>query len=177
MATRTTEGTDRGTEAKRLSGDYQEVRSSVVVAAPAEVVWDVVNDPTVFTEAIDWVFEVWVEDDDELHEGSVYLERAKPGLRAGTYRWEVTAFDPPRRSVHYHRSGELEAELHVRCEPLDDESTRYTQVLRFRALPAFRPLGYVLERTVMKRNMRRDFERMILPNFKHIAERRAAEAA
>ena len=176
MATRTTEGSDRDTGTRRLAGDYQEVRSSVVVAAPVDVVWAVVNDPSAFVEAIDWVFEVWVEDD-ELREGSVYLERAKPGLRSGTYRWEVTAFDPPKRSVHYHRSDEFEAELHVRCEALDDETTRYTQVLRFRALPAFRPLGYVLERTVMKRNMQGDFDTMILPNFKHIAERRAAAAA
>jgi hypothetical protein len=47
----------------------------------------------------------------------------------------------------------------------------------FRALPAFRPLGYVLERTVMKRQMRRDFDRMILPNYKALAEARAQSSA
>jgi hypothetical protein len=35
----------------------------------------------------------------------------------------------------------------------------------------FRPLGYVLERTVMRRGMQRDFDEMILPNFKRLAER------
>lgn len=139
------------------------------------MVWEVAHDPDAFVEGIDWVHEVWIEDGDHLREGSVYVERAKPGLREGTYRWEVTTYEPPNRSTHYHESGELEAELQVVCEALDDDRTRYTQVLRFRALPAFRPLGYLLERTVMRRRMRRDFDEMILPNFGRIAERRASD--
>ena len=166
---------DTETGGNTLSGRYQELRSSVDVDAPVEVVWDVAHDPPAFVEAIDWVSDAWIEDGDRLREGSVYVERARPGLREGTYRWTVTAYDPPNRSVHYHGSGELEAELRVSCEALDEETTRYTQVLRFRALPAFRPLGYLLERTVMKRNMQRDFDDMILPNFKRIAERRFAD--
>lgn len=158
-----------------MTGDYQEVRSTIVIDAPIEVVWEVTNDPTSFVDAIDWVYEAWTEDGEPLEEGSVYMERGKPGLKKGEYRWEVTAFEPPRRGVHYHRSGELEAELEVLAESIDADMTRYTQVLHFRALPAFRPLGYVLERTLMKRNMQRDFDEMILPNFKAMAELRAAE--
>jgi hypothetical protein len=45
--------------------------------------------------------------------------------------------------------------------------------MRFRALPAFRPLGFVLERTVMKRKMQRDFDRMVLPNLKRFVEERS----
>lgn len=45
--------------------------------------------------------------------------------------------------------------------------------MRLRAYPVFRPLGWLLERTAMKWKMQRDFERMILPNYKRIAERRA----
>jgi hypothetical protein len=157
------------------SGGYREVRSSIGIDAPTEVVWEVAHDPATFVEGIDWVYEVWIEGEDHLREGSVYVERGKPGFREGTYRWEVTTYEPPDRSVHYHRSWELEAELQVVCEALDDERTRYTQILRFRALPAFRPLGYLLERTIMKRNMQRDFEEMILPNFKRMAERRMTD--
>lgn len=163
---------ERSTREKTLSSNYQEVQSSIVIDAPIEVVWEVAHDPTTFVEGIDWVYEAWIEDEDHLGEGSVYIERAKPGLKEGTYRWEITTFEPPHRSTHYHTSGELEAELQVVCEAIDDETTRYTQLLRFRALPAFRPLGYLLERTVMKRNMKHDFDDMILPNFKRIAEQR-----
>ena len=158
---------------------YQRVTSSVVIDAPIETVWEVVMDPDSFVEAIDWVHEVTREDGGEglLEAGSVYVERAKPGLREGTYRWEVTESDPPHRAVHVHEGGELEAHLAIELEAVDDDATRYTQVMDFRALPAFRPLGYVLERTVMKRQMRRDFDRMILPNYKALAEARAQSSA
>lgn len=150
-----------------------EVASSIDIDAPVDDVWAVTMDPASFPEAIDWVSEAWTDDGVPLGEGSVYYERGKPGLVEGTYRWEVVSADPPRRSVHYHRSGELEAELELRLEAVDEETTRYTQLLRFRALPAFRPLGYVIERVVMKRQMQRDFDEMILPNFRRIAEERA----
>ena len=158
-----------------MSGNFQQVESSIVVDAPIEVVWEVANDPASFVAGIDWVYEAWTEDGEPLGEGSVYIERGKPGMREGEYRWKVTSFEPPGRSVHYHKSGELEAELEVLAESIDSDTTRYTQVLRFRAFPAFRPLGFVLERTVMKRKMQRDFEEMILPNFKAMAEMRATE--
>lgn len=150
------------------------VESSIEIDAPIDLVWEVTADPATFVEGIDWVYEAWWEDDGPTGVGSVYYERAKPGLREDTYRWEITAHEPPNRAVHYHESGELEAELEVRLEPIDDGTTRYTQIMRFRALPAFRPLGYVLERTVMKRKMQRDFDEMILPNFKRLAEERMA---
>lgn len=167
MTTATTEA-----EMPALRG-AQRVESSIEIGAPIDQVWDVVTDPVVFPEAIDWVFEAWTEDDGPVGEGTVYFERAKPGLRADTYRWEVTAFDPPRRMVHTHESSELDAELVLVLEPLGDDRTRYTQVMHFRSFPSFRPLGYLLERTLMKRGMQRDFDEMILPNFKRIAEQRA----
>jgi hypothetical protein len=46
--------------------------------------------------------------------------------------------------------------------------------MHLRAFPGFRPLGWLLERTAVRWKMQRDFERMILPNYKRIAERRAA---
>jgi len=66
--------------------DRQTVRGSIVIDAPIEYVWDVVNDPATFVEGIDWVFEARIEGDGPLGVGSVYVERAKPGLREGTYR-------------------------------------------------------------------------------------------
>ena len=157
----------------RLTSGYQEITSSIDIDAPVDEVWAVTTDLDEMVEAIDWVYEADWDGDGEVGVGSVYVERAKPGLREGTYRWEVTAHDPPNRTVHSHRSGEIAADLEVRLEAVDESTTRYTQTLRFRALPAFRPLGFVLERTLMKRGMQRDFDRMILPNFKALVEDRA----
>ena len=152
----------------------QQVEASIEIEAPIETVWASVHDPAVLVEGIDWVYEAWWEDDAAVGRGSVYVERAKPGVKEGIYRWELTEYEPPRRAVHSHASGELEADLEVILEPVADDRTRYMQRMRFRALPAFRPLGWLLERTAMKRQMRRDFEQMILPNYKRIAEGRAA---
>jgi len=153
---------------------HQTIQASIVVNAPVDLVWEVVNDPATYVEGIDWVYEAWREEDGPMQQGSVYVERAKPGLREGIYRWEITALEPPRRVVHSHASGEMEADLEVLCEPIDENRTRYTQIMKFRALPAIRPLGFILERTVMKKQMLRDFEQMILPNYKRIIEQRYA---
>lgn len=152
----------------------QIVRASTIIEAPIDLVWEVTTDPAAFVETIDWVYEAHWEGDGTRGLGSVYIERAKPGIREGTYRWEITAFEPPHRIVHSHAGRELEADLEVLYERLDDERTRYTQTMQFRGLPAFRPLGYLLERTVMKRQMQRDFKEMILPNLKRLVEARYA---
>lgn len=146
------------------------VESSIEIDAPVETVWEITTDPETFVDGIDWVYDVWREDEGPLGEGSVYIERAKPGLTENEYRWEITAYEPPNRIVHYHNSRELEAELEVLTEPVDDETTQYTQIMHFRAFPVFRPLGFVLERLVMKRQMLHDFDEMILPNYKQIIE-------
>ena len=151
----------------------QQVEASIEIAAPVETVWATVHDPAVYVEAIDWVHEAWWEDDGPPGRGSVYAERARPGIKESIYRWKLTTFDPPHRAVHSHASGELEADLEVIVEPIADGRTRYTQRMHLRAFPAFRLLGWLLERAV-KWKVQRDFERMILPNYKRIAERRAA---
>ena len=130
----------------------QQIEASIDIEAPIETVWATVHDPPAIAEGIDGVYEVWWEDDAPVGRGSVYVERARPGVKEGLYRWELI------------------------LEPVAYDHTRYTQRMRFQALPAFRPLGCVVERTVMERQMRRDFERMILPNDKRIAERGADTA-
>ena len=159
----------------------QLIEASIEIDAPVETVWATVHDPAVWVEGIDWVHEAWWEDDHPPGLGSVYAERASNGLqvllghpKGSIYRWELTEFEPPRRAVHSHASGELQADLEVLVEPIADGRTRYTQRMHIRALPAFRPLGWLLERTAVGWKMQRDFERMILPNYKRIAERRRA---
>jgi hypothetical protein len=150
----------------------QVVRGSVEIDAPVDVVWDVVNDPATYVEGIDWVYEAWFETEGSARQGSVYVERAKPGPREGLYRWVLTTFEPPRRAIHAHRGSEMDVDLEVLVEPLGSGRTRYTQEMRFRALPRFRPIGWIVERAVLRPKIRRDFDEMILPNYKRIAEAR-----
>lgn len=154
----------------------QKITASIVIDVDPVTLWDVANDPRTYTKAIDWVYDAWWENDGSPGQGSVYVERAKPGPKEGIYRWVITSWDPPRRAVHSHNSGEMDAELELTFEPLGEEGTQYTQTMTFRALPSFRPLGFILERTLMKRKMQRDFEEMVLPNIKRLAEERASRS-
>jgi hypothetical protein len=157
---------------------WQTVTAGITIESAPDTIWAIANDPRTYPRTIDWVYDAWWEDDgDTPREGAVYVERAKPGPKEGIYRWTITAYEPPRRAVHSHRGRELEADLELVLQPLGDGRCHYTQTMRFRALPGFRPLGFVLERTIMKRKMRHDFEQMVLPNVKRLAELRGPIAA
>jgi hypothetical protein len=91
----------------------QLIEASIEIDAPVATVWATVHDPAVYVEGIDWVREAWWEEDGPTGRGSVYAERAKVGIKETISRWELTVFEAPRRSVHSHASGELEAELEV----------------------------------------------------------------
>lgn len=91
----------------------QQVEASIEIDAPVEVVWATAHDPSVYVEGIDWVREAWWEDDGPTGQGSIYAERAKVAVKERIYRWELTAFEPPRYAVHSHTSGELGADLEV----------------------------------------------------------------
>ncbi len=101
----------------------QTVRASTTINAPVDLVWEISIDPATCVEGYDWIYAAKREDEGQMRLGSAYTEDAKPGLRRGMYRWEVTAFDPPRRIVTSHASGEMEADLEVLCEALDETST------------------------------------------------------
>lgn len=150
---------------------WQTITAGITIEAEPDTVWAIATDPLVYPTTIDWVYDAWWEDEQRPPgEGSVYVERAKPGPKEGIYRWTISVYEPPRRTVHSHRGSELGADLELLMQPLGEGRTRYTQTMQFRALPGFRPLGFVLERTVMKRKMRRDFEQMVLPNLKRLIE-------
>jgi uncharacterized protein YndB with AHSA1/START domain len=148
----------------------QTIQASIEIDAPVEKVWELASDTRRYPEWVHFVREI-VRADVPAGEGAVYVERAKPGPKEGIYEWRIVAWEPPRRQVHVHSGSELEAELTIQVEPVGGR-TRYGQRMRFRALPGFRPLGFLLERTVMKRKMRGDFRR-ILATFKRIAEAEA----
>jgi uncharacterized membrane protein len=147
----------------------QTVEVKVDVDAPREAVWQFLEDVRRYPEWIDFVREVTEVSETPPRLGTRYVERAKPGPKEGTYAWTITAWEPPRRQVHEHSGGEME--IHLTIDLADRPGgTAWTHRLEFRALPAFRPLGWVLERTVMKAKLRRDLTR-VLANAKRIIEK------
>ena len=148
------------------------ITESILIDAPPDVVWDFVCDADRYPEWIYFVREVFDTSEGPMREGWVYHERAKPGPVETTSEWTITRFEPPTVQVHEGRMPEMDAVLTIELTP-HDGGTRWEHSMRFRMLPGFRPLGWLLERTVVKWKMRADF-RKILRAAKELIEREAS---
>lgn len=138
----------------------QTVELKVDVDAPREAVWRFLEDVRRYPEWIHFVREVREVSEAAPRKGTRYVERAKPGPKESLYAWTITEWDPPRRQVHEHAGGEMQIRLVIDLAQRPG-GTAWTHTLHFRALPAFRPLGWILERTIMKAKMRRDLARVL----------------
>jgi carbon monoxide dehydrogenase subunit G len=129
------------------------VRSTAVVAAPIEAMWELVSDPA---RAPDWAANT-VESrraDRPLRLGSTYEERnVVLGPLRGSTRWTVIEHDPPRRTVHRGEGIAITAgmtrEIALRSV---DGATEVTLAFRYR--PALGALGGLLDRAVFHRSLR-----------------------
>lgn len=141
---------------------------SIEIGVPREALWSLVND---FDRMTDWVTFAdelrWVSDG-PIGEGTRYREYGGVGPMASESEWEIIAFEPPARQVHVGDLGLMRPELSMTFEALEG-GTRFTQELQFRALPAVRPLGWVLEQVFIKRAMRSGL-RQTQRNLKRLAE-------
>ena len=146
----------------------------IEIDAPPERVWEFVSDTARYSEWIEFVRELVEVSDSPLRACSTYRERAKPGPRESVYEWRIEEWDAPRRQVHSHASFEMDARLEVALEP-SNGGTRMWHRMEYRMFPKLRPLGWLLERAVVRRKMRADMERF-LGNAKRIIEREQSEA-
>ena len=128
------------------------VRSTAVVAAPIEAVWDLVTDPA---RAPDWAANT-VESrraDRPLRLGSTYEERnLVVGPLRGSSRWTVIDHDPPRRTVHRGEgvavASAMTREIALRSV---DGATEVALVFRYR--PALGAVGDLLDRALFRRSL------------------------
>lgn len=155
------------------------VEGSVQIAAPRQVVWDLLADPRRHTEFGTFVVEVTVVTEGEVREGTVYRERGGPGFMKSESDWAITKFDPPRELVHTGKTGKegsMAAEAIWTLEEVDSRSTRVTQALDFEVMPGFRPLGRLLEAVFARRMIQRETARM-LQDLKRVAEASTTESS
>jgi carbon monoxide dehydrogenase subunit G len=140
-------------EVTRRPSDPVRIGRTIDIAAPRERVWDVVNDFDRMTDWVTFADELTYLSDGEVGEGTVYREVGGVGPMASESEWEITVFEPPERQIHHGDLGVMQVELAMTFEARDDE-TQFTQELSVRALPRFRPLGWLLETVLIKRAMR-----------------------
>jgi uncharacterized protein YndB with AHSA1/START domain len=145
------------------------VAASIYVEAPREVVWDVISDMRRYPEWIHFVREVFDVSGEPMEKGTTYRERAKLGPFESVSTWEVIDCARPERQVHTGRMPEGEVELRIRFRA-EGSGTHWDQEMDLRMLPRVRPLGWLLERLVVRRKMQADLRR-ILESGKALAER------
>jgi carbon monoxide dehydrogenase subunit G len=149
------------------------VEGTVEIAAPRQVVWDLLADPRQHTELGTFVAEVTVVTQGEVREGTVYRERSGPGFMKSESEWTISRLDRPRELVHTSKESSMTAEATWTLDEVDGRSTRVTQTLDFEMMPRIRPLGRLLEAVFAKPMTNRETTRM-LHDLKRIAESSAA---
>jgi hypothetical protein len=145
------------------------VEGSVEIAAPRQVVWDLLADPKRHTELGTFVAELTVITPGEVREGSVYRERSGPGFMKSESEWTITKLESPRQLIHESKEKSTIATATWTLSELGPEATRATQVLDFEMMPRLRILGRLLEGLFAIRMTQKETQRM-LQDLKRLAE-------
>lgn len=134
------------------------IEESVHVEAPPERVRAFVSDVRRCPEWVAFTDEMGRVDGGDLREGFRYTEYGSVGPLRSESEWRIVEFDPPRRQVHVGDMGIIEGELTITVEP-EGEGTRWTQTVDLEVLPRLRPIGRLLDRLVIRRQMARGLAR------------------
>ena len=121
------------------------VTVSRVISAPAERVWEVLDDTSRYAEWVPQTLEV-TRNDGEAVAGATYDERNQVvGPIKGSSRWRVVERDPGRYSLHEGEGLPLVTNISIefRTEAAG-ESTEVTSTLRYD--PTLGPLGALIDK-------------------------------
>jgi hypothetical protein len=145
--------------------------AATTIAAPLDVVWDLVTDIARFPDWIESTLEI-VHVDGGIALGASYVERSRiSGFFTSTICWRVAQYEP-RRRVEYTGSGvSVLSRLgySVEIEPVGS-ATEFTLELWY--LPRFGPLGSFME-VAARSNVNAEHRRSVA-TFSILAERRAS---
>ncbi len=121
------------------------IEGSVEVAAPREVVWEFMSDPTNHVGLGGFLSDVVKQGTGEWGEGSVFRERSGPGPLKSWSEWTVVRFDPPVELVHRSEEGSLTATGIWKFNETDHGTTAVTQIAAFDVDIGFKPLQQLAE--------------------------------
>lgn len=136
------------------------VTTSTYIDAAQPKVWAFINDLRRKPEYVHFVREVFDFPGHPVGAGTMYRERARFGPRESVSEWFFVQFDPPRRQVQRSQSKEMDASFTAELQA-EGSGTRLTVALDVRLFPAFRPLGWILEKLIVRRKMQGDVERTV----------------
>jgi len=150
------------------------VESSIVIQASPKAVFDFVCILPRIPEYVPIVREIFDITPGPVKVGTTYMERAKPGPFETVQVWRCTEFDRPQRQVYAGKGRDMTIVLTKTFAPVDG-GTLYSQSLDFRFLPQVRPIGWVMERLVVRRKMAAEFEKIVV-RIKQLVEAEQQEA-
>lgn len=136
------------------------VANSTHIDAAPQRVWAFINNLNRISEYVQFVSEVFNISQEPVGEGTVYQERARFGPRESVSVWKIIKFDPPRRQVQRSQSKEMNATFTADLQP-EGSGTRLSVEMDVYLLPVLRPLGWVLEKLIVRRKMKTDVERSL----------------
>lgn len=133
--------------------------ASIHIHAPPEVIFDFVADAPRIPEYVRFVRDVYEVSEGPVGTGTTIKEHAKPGPFPVVTQWRIVEFERPHRQVWAGHQVDMEMTLSKFMEPADG-GTVYRQTMEYRYLPRIRPLGWLLEKLVVERKMRIEFEQI-----------------
>ena len=134
--------------------------ASIHVDASPDEVFDFVSDPWRIPEYVSLVLEILEVSDGPLGVGTKITEKAKPGPFKVTTHWEIVEYEPPHRHVWRGHQVDMEMTL-TKSVTREGSGTRYEQWMDYRYMPRFRPLGWLLEKLVVDRTVKKSFEGVV----------------
>jgi len=135
-------------------------RASIHVDATPEEVFDFVSDPWRIPEYVSLVLEILDVSEGQMGVGTKIIERAKPGPVPVTTHWEIIEYDRPYMHVWRGRQVDMEMTLTKQINA-EGSGARYEQWMDYRYLPRFRPLGWLLEKLIVNRTVRKSFDQVV----------------
>ncbi len=98
------------------------VVAEIDIAAPPEQIWKLLEDPNNYPEIADPTERMIEVPDGAMGVGSVYKEHGGIKPFIGESTWKVTAWDPPRHTVHVGDDGQAEMHLTIDIAATDGGS-------------------------------------------------------
>ena len=144
------------------------ITSSIDIAAPADAVWDLMNQPARYSEFAEPVDEMLDIGDGVVKEGYVYKEQGGiPPFKADS-TWTVTSFEPMTRQVHDGDDGKMKMHLDIRIESTDLGS-RLSQSIDLKPVWYLAPVNAVLWPLMMRKRGQEAMDKTVA-NVKRIVE-------
>lgn len=137
------------------------IEKRIEIEVPHEEVYDfVAHDVERVPEFVPIVKDVFDVSPGPIGQGTTFKEHTVIGPMKRISYWEVAQLDPPKRVLWVGRQSDMEMTLTKHIRPTES-GTVYSQVFDYRMYPSFRPLGWLLEKLVVHRQMSFVFDEVV----------------